>query len=155
MKIDHQNLKECFSLFATGVMIATTNIEGKNYGLTINSFSSVSLDPALCLFSIGKDSFNLEYFRRSTSFALNILSASQTSLAKDFASQDYVKKWQNSSFELSQNNNPIFSGINGYIECSNHQIIEAGDHYIFLGKIVDCAKLSDEDGLIYYKHQFC
>ncbi len=155
MTINHQDLKECFSLFATGVMIASTNVDGKNYGLTINSFSSVSLDPPLCLFSIGKESFNLEYFRKSRSYALNILSVSQEGLARDFASHNHEEKWQNNLFKASKNNNPIFAGVSGYIECANHQIIEAGDHYIFLGEVITCEKLNDEEGLVYYKSEFC
>ncbi len=155
MTISQSDLKECFSLFATGVMIASTNVEGRNYGLTINSFSSVSLEPPLCLFSIGNESFNLDYFKQTKSYALNILSASQQELARNFAGRDHVAKWQNANFKMSQNNNPIFAGVSGYIECVNHQIIEAGDHHIFIGDIVNCVQESDETGLLYYKGQFC
>lgn len=155
MTINQSDLKECFSLYATGVMIATTNVEGDNYGLTINSFTSVSLDPALCLFSIGNNSFNLDYFKKTESYVFNILSASQLDLAKDFAGRDHGQKWQNSNFKMSKNNNPIFTGVSGYIECTNHQIIEAGDHHMFLGEVVSCSKENEETGLIYYKGQFC
>lgn len=154
MTINQKDLRESFSLFATGVMVATTNVDGQNYGLTINSFSSVSLDPALCLFSIGNESFNLEYFKKSKSFALNTLSKNQLDLAKDFAGSDYQGRWGRASFDISQNNNPIFEGSNGYIECVNHQIIEAGDHHLFIGRVVDFAKLNDEESLIYHKSRF-
>ncbi len=155
MTINQVELKECFSLFATGVMIATTNVEGKNYGLTINSFSSVSMDPPLCLFSIGSESYNLDFFKKSKSFALNILSTDQLGLAKDFAAHNCSSKWNKESFNISGEGNPIFTNSNGYLECTKHQVIEAGDHHIFIGEVVDCGKLSDGDGLVYYKGGFC
>ncbi len=153
--MDNHDLKECFSLFATGVMIAATNVDGKNYGLTINSFSSVSLSPPLLLFSIGNGAYNLDYFKNSDSYILNILNVSQLDLAKKFAGHDHDSKWDGEQFNLTKNGNPIFHGSNAYLECAHHQIVEAGDHHIFIGQVVNFAKIRDEDGLLYYKGEFC
>ena len=150
----HHQLKECFSLFSTGVMIAATNYNGHNYGLTINSFSSVSLDPPLCLFSIGSNSHSLEAFKNSGSFTLSILSSQQKDLASKFASHDHESKWQNCDIRSSKLENPIFNNCNGFFECSNYKIVEAGDHHIFIGEIIDFAKENDEQGLLYYKGSF-
>jgi flavin reductase (DIM6/NTAB) family NADH-FMN oxidoreductase RutF len=151
---DHHKLKECFSLFSTGVMIATTKYQGENCGLTINSFSSVSLEPPLALFAIGNESYNLNAFKNSDSYILNILSQSQLDLAKDFSSHDHNNKWQDNNYTTSANENPIFEGSIGYIECKHHEIVKAGDHHIFIGQVTDFAKLKDEDALLYCKGQF-
>ena len=150
----HHQLKECFSLFSTGVMIAATNFNGHKHALTINSFSSVSLDPPLCLFSIGNNSYNLEAFKNSGSFTLSILSSQQEELAMKFAGHDHENKWQNIDITTSKLENPIFNGCNGFLECRTYKIIEAGDHHIFIGEVIDFAKQSDENALLYYRGGF-
>ena len=150
----HKDIKECFSLFPTGVMIAATGYQEKYFGLTINSFSSVSLEPELVLFSIGSHSYNLDAFKNSDSYILNMMANSQLELAKDFASHDHDRKWINADFTATKNSNPLFKNSLGFIECKHHKIIEAGDHNIFIGEVIDFAKLSEEDALQYYKGSF-
>lgn len=154
MIFDEKELRQCFSLFATGVMIATVNYQEKLCGLTINSFSSVSLKPPLLLFSIANQSSNLEIFRNSKSYSLNILSKNQLNLALEFAKANNEAKWQVEKYDLTKNNNPVFQNSIAFFECVHHKIVEAGDHHIFIGEIIDFAKIKDEDGLFYYKSNF-
>ena len=88
-----KKLRDCFSLFATGVMIASTNYAEKNFGMTINSFASISLNPPLLLFAINNKSSNLNIFKKSKTFSLNILSGDQIDLAKEFAKPNNENKW--------------------------------------------------------------
>lgn len=152
--IDQQNLKSCFGSFATGVMIATTHFEGKNYGLTINSFASVSLDPALLLFSIDNKSSNLNAFLQSQHFALSILSESQLALAQEFAKAGNDSKWNLEKYFLAKHEAPIFENAIGYFECLQYDIVQAGDHHIIIGKIIDCKKTSNAKSLIYLNSKF-
>lgn len=155
MILNEQDLKSCFSLFATGVMVAaTSDSQGKNQGLTINSFSSVSLSPPLLLFSIGNSSHNLDIFKNSQSYSLNIMAKNQLDLALEFAKPNNDKKWLTEEYQLTKNNNPIFKNSLGFFECIHHKIVEAGDHHVFIGEIIDCAVLNDDEALLYCKSKF-
>lgn len=155
--MDIRNLKDCFAKFATGVMIAATG-RGDNsdvHGLTINSFSSVSLEPPLVLFSVGNDSSNLEKFRNNSFFTLNILSADQKDIAAEFAKPSNEEKFLKSKYLFSANGCPIFEGVMAYMECKIDKIILAGDHHIIIGEVVDFNNnSSDQSPLLYFKSQF-
>ena len=153
MALDDE-LKKCFSKFTTGVAIASASGGGKNIGLTINSFSSVSLDPALLSFCIGSKSANLEYFLENDYFSINILSAKQQKLAQEFAKADNEAKWGVEKCSFSANNAIIFENSLSYFECKKYQVLEAGDHHIIIGKITDFANLNDEKALIYHNSKY-
>ncbi len=155
MNFDNQKLREAFGLFATGVMIASTIVDEKIKGLTINSFSSVSLNPPLVLFSIGNESSSLDVFRATKSYSLNILSKNQLEVAKDFAKSSLDKEKQLANYSLSDYNNPVFENSLAYFDCIHHQIIKAGDHHIFIGEIINFAKVVEGEGLFYYRGEFC
>ena len=152
--MNQRELRDCFGLFATGVMIATTSFEEALYGMTINSFASVSLDPALLLFSIDNKSSNLQVFQKAKNFTLSVLSEKQLLLAQEFAKPANKKKWQIEQHFNRKSLSPIFQNSLGYFECETYKIIEAGDHHIFIGKIIDCAKLNDFKPLIYLGGKF-
>jgi flavin reductase (DIM6/NTAB) family NADH-FMN oxidoreductase RutF len=156
--VTQKTLRDCFGLFPTGVMIASTNFKDKFYGLTINSFSSVSLDPPLLLFSIDNQSSNLTAFKKSQYFSLNILSVKQINLAKEFAKPLNHHKWtQQKSAEpyfLGKFGNPVFENSLGFFECEQHKIIKAGDHHVIIGKIIDFSKLNLKPPLFYVKGEF-
>lgn len=149
-----KELRDCFSLFTTGVIISTTNFAGQNYGMTINSFASVSLDPALLLFSIDSKSSNLNAFQKGEHFSLSILSNKQLNLAQEFARPANEQKWKVEEHFLDKTNAPIFKNSLGYFECEKHDIIAAGDHHIIIGKIINHSKLSDDQPLLYLNSRF-
>ncbi len=152
--MNERDLRDCFGTFATGVMIASTSFEGKLYGMTINSFASVSLDPALLLFSIDNDSANLPAFKQAKHFSLSTLSAAQLTLAQEFAKPANDKKWQVGSYSLSEKQVPIFQNSLSYFECERHQIVEAGDHHILIGRIIDAKKMQQDKPLMYLNGAF-
>lgn len=151
--MNERDLRDCFGLFATGVMIAATQFEGKKYGMTINSFSSLSLNPALLLFSIDNKSYNLAAFQKSQSFTLSILGEKQLILAQEFARPANEGKWRVENI-LPQQNHIIFENSIGYFNCEKQNIISAGDHQIIIGKIVNCAKLKQDKPLLYLNGAF-
>lgn len=153
--MNERELRDCFGLFATGVMIASTNFKDELYGMTINSFASVSLNPPMLLFSIGNESYNLKYFKKTKYFTLNILSVDQLKLAQEFARKGNQHKWAMEEFYLTHKKNPVFNNSLGFFECKKHKMIKAGDHHILIGEIVDFAKFNDLKPLTYIKSQFC
>lgn len=147
-----RHLRDCFGCFATGVTIATTvAASGELAGVTINSFSSVSLDPALLLFSLDNTSSALKIFQESSHFVLNILTERQIDLSINFA-RSSENKWSGVEFSSgSITGSPIIKGALAYLECKKDAVYVAGDHTIFIGHVLQCDKLSEEKPLVYYQ----
>lgn len=154
MKIDEHIFKQCLGCFATGVTVVTyvDNI-GKNHGITINSFASLSLDPPLILFNLAKDSNNYDIFKTATKFTVNILSELQLNISKHFAFAK-ADKWQNIEFLIGKNNCPILDGIVAYIECDLKEQYDGGDHTIIIGEVTNLKKLADTKPLIYFHGKY-
>ncbi len=124
------------------------------FGMTINSFSSVSLNPPLVSFCIDNKSSNLELFKKNRTFSLNILSEQQQNLSSGFATPKNTKKWDIEAYSLGQYGNPIFENSLAYFECKKHRIIKAGDHHIVIGEIIDFAKLNESQPLLYFQGKY-
>lgn len=153
--MDSKKLRENFGLFSTGVCIATTCDTDKSNFITINSFSSVSLDPALLLFSIANKSNNLEAFANNTKFAINILAKDQVEISKIFSKSERSQFNIENFFHKSSLNNLILQDCLGYFECKKHKIIEAGDHNIIIGEIMNFSQINPEkEPLIYFKGKY-
>lgn len=131
--------------FATGVAIATMGTkETDRWGLTVNSFSSVSLDPPLVLFSIDKDASCHDAFTSSQSFGINILSATQKDLSDRFSFVKDEDRFE--GIDLipgTPEEPPLIAGCMGHIVCTLHQTVAGGDHTILIGKVRHIA-LSDD-----------
>lgn len=124
------------------------------FGMTINSFSSISLKPPLISFCIDNTSSNLQLFKKNKYFSLNILSEVQLELAQGFATPKNSSKWGIEPYFFGKNGNPIFENSLGFFECRKHKIVKAGDHHIIIGEVVDFAKLSDAKPLLYFQGKF-
>lgn len=146
-------LRRAFGKFATGVAIATTIDRDDNpIGLTINSFSSVSLDPPLVLWSLVTRSPNLDVFRNSSHFAINILSRDQQDISNTFArpTEDRFAglDWHRGLADL-----PVIQGTIATFECRRTMTIEAGDHVVFFGAVEECEQ-SDLDPLLFFSGKY-
>jgi flavin reductase (DIM6/NTAB) family NADH-FMN oxidoreductase RutF len=124
------------------------------FGMTINSFSSLSLEPPLVQFAVNNKSSNLSLFKKNRYFSLNILGLEQKELASAFATPKNSKKWTVEPYFFGKFGNPIFQNSLVFFECKKHRVIKAGDHHIIIGEIIDCAKMSDENPLLYYRGKF-
>lgn len=133
---DAKAFRRALGNFATGVTIMTAqNANGERVGVTANSFNSVSLDPALILWSIDKNSSSFKIFEEATHFAVNILSAAQINLSNKFARRG-EDKFSDVEFDLGQGSSPLFKNCSATFECEKFDILEGGDHWIILGKVV-------------------
>lgn len=155
---DFKKLRENFGLFTTGVAVASTvgEKDNKNF-ITINSLSSVSLDPALLLFCIDNKSTNFEAFVNSKSFAINLLTKEQQDISTLFAKpeKDRAHHDLDELFFKSRRNNFILNDSLGYFECERQNVVKAGDHRIIIGKIENFAKINpDKKPLLYYKGSY-
>ncbi|UIJ77494.1 MULTISPECIES: p-hydroxyphenylacetate 3-hydroxylase reductase component [unclassified Acinetobacter] len=137
VKIDPMKFRRALGNFATGVTIMTAqNADGEKVGVTANSFNSVSLDPALILWSIDKNSSSYHVFEQATHFAVNILSGSQIELSNKFSRRN-IDKYEGTSYHEGAGKAPILDNCSAVFECERHQILEGGDHWIIVGKVVN------------------
>ena len=151
---DPRTLRDALGCFATGVTVVTTLDEaGQPVGLTANSFSSVSLDPPLILFCLARSSSNLERFRRAEHFAINVLHIGQQPMSGVFA-RSSAERFDGVAWESWDTGAPILSGSLASFECATHQVVEAGDHLVFIGRVTRARFEPRRDPLLYFRGRY-
>ena len=140
--------------FLTGVTVVTTSDgAGGHQGITANSFTSVSLDPPLVLFCIGKQSSSCAVFTESPGYNIHILRADQRELATQFTRGTPEEKFAGVEIRKTETGAPLIEGVGSWLACRTMQVIDAGDHYILLGEVYECGE-SDYRPLGFFQSQF-
>lgn len=132
---DKRELRNVLGTFVTGVTVVTTRAsDGKLYGVTANSFSSVSLDPPFVLWSQSVTSSSHPAFRDTDHFAVNILSDDQVHLSDHFA-KSQPDKFSGVDFVDGIGGTPLLQGTAAYLECTKVATYPGGDHVVYLGRV--------------------
>lgn len=126
--------RRCLGEFATGVTVITAHQNGAFYGMTSNSFASVSLDPPLILWSIKRDSQSFPVFEACTHFAVNVLAQDQVELSQNFA-RSGPDKFDAVVWSEGQGKAPVLGNVAAVFECSAEGSYDGGDHLILLGRV--------------------
>jgi flavin reductase (DIM6/NTAB) family NADH-FMN oxidoreductase RutF len=151
---DTRALRQALGRFATGVTVVSTRCPtGKLVGLTANSFSSVSLDPPLVLWSLRRSAASLASFTGSRHFAVNILAADQEALSSHFA-RSSPDKFADLEYGVGLGGSPVLPGTLATLECRLENEMEGGDHVIFLGRVLR-ASYRDGEPLIFSAGSYC
>ncbi len=133
--IDVVSLRKALGGFLTGVTVVTTiDPQGLPRGMTANSFTSVSLDPPLVLICIGRTAASYDAFRQAKTFAISILGEDQRDVSGLFASKT-ADKFERSSWRREATGAPVINDALGWLDCSVHDQVAAGDHLILVGKV--------------------
>ncbi len=133
--LSEKALRACFGQFATGVTVVTARGEGgAPLGITMNSFSSVSLDPPLVLFCMAKTANNFEKFLAVTSYAVNVLGRDQQEYSVRFANSR-PDPWAGVPWDEGQTGAPLLRDRIAALECRPHAQHEGGDHVIFVAQV--------------------
>jgi len=133
--IDPREFRNALGTYATGVTIITAaGTDGKPYGLTCNSFASVSLNPPLVLWSLVRYSSSLNAFQNATHFAVNVLGASQQALSNKFAKSS-DEKFVGVEWSPGLGNAPLLKECVANFQCRSVNRYYGGDHVIFLGAV--------------------
>ena len=155
MTIDQREFRNALGCFASGVTVITTLDEnGGPVGLTINSFSSLSLDPPLVLFCLDRKVTSFDAFQNNSHFAVNVLAEDQEDLSRRFA-QVGPDKWVGVEFSAWDSGCPIFEECLANIECDVDTIADGGDHVVITGTVKQFRY--DEDGarpLLFYRGRY-
>jgi flavin reductase (DIM6/NTAB) family NADH-FMN oxidoreductase RutF len=147
-------LRDAMSHFATGVTVVTTHFEGQDYGMTCNSFSTVSLEPALVLWSIRKESLSHSAFTQSNGYMVSVLASHQQAVAMQFTHGIQADRFHNVPVLRSKTHqHPLVSGAVAWFDCQLEQVVTAGDHDILIGSVVDFGS-HDGESLVYSQRHF-
>ena len=123
--------------FSTGVTIVTCVDEnGKWLGLTANSFSSLSLDPPLVLWSLREASAKVAAFASAPHFAVNVLAESQVNLSRRFASRVEDPFAEQGAWSLGDHGSPVLDGCVAVFESALYAQHAVGDHRLFIGRVL-------------------
>lgn len=135
MSFSSREFRDALGNFATGVCVITANPEGwEPFGMTVNSFASVSLDPPLLLWSLQNDSDMYSAFAKASSFAVNILRAEQQDLSTLYAKKgDHVLS--SAHFEIGAGGTPVLPQTMVSMECDVEARYPGGDHVILIGRV--------------------
>jgi len=139
--------------FATGITVVTTRDgNGNPYGLTVNSFTSVSLDPVLVLVCLDNRLSGLDSFRKSKHFGVSMLSDRQEDISRMFAKKDSERP--SSIYLEGKLGLPLIRNSLAVMECEVKNVYAGGDHQIFLGEVMAAEVLQPEGALLYFRGKY-
>ena len=136
-QLDSKALRNAFGSYMTGVTVITAMTDdGKPVGFTANSFTSVSLEPPLLLVCPAKSLSSFDVFANCENFAVNILSEDQQNISNIFAgSKD--DRFSQIDWHTDEQGNPIINGALTHFSCKTERNLEAGDHHLLVGQVLD------------------
>jgi flavin reductase (DIM6/NTAB) family NADH-FMN oxidoreductase RutF len=154
MTFDAIDFRNALGCFATGITVVTAQTADQQpLGVTINSFSSVSLDPPLVLFSLARVGGHCQEFISAGKFAVNVLAQHQRSLSDRF-SMARDNRFEGIDYELGANGCPVFPGSLVVFECETFEVHDGGDHAVFICKVTHVMAGEEEPALIFHRGQY-
>ena len=150
MSIDGRELRNALGRFATGVCVITALDENNRpLGMTANSFSSVSLDPPLVLWSLQNNSEVYETFAKPRVFAINVLASEQLDLSNQYAKKgDHLL--DEAHYRIGRTGAPVIRNALVSFECSLDATHEGGDHLIIVGRVEEMSSRPDGNPLLFF-----
>lgn len=138
--MDPRHLRNALGRFTTGVTVVTCrDAQGRCFGLTANSFNALSLEPPLVLWSLRNASPAMVAFEAAPRFAVNVLAEAQVEVSRRFAARE-EDRFAEGAWALGEHGAPVLAGCAAVFECEtvSHQV--AGDHRLFIGRVLACSE---------------
>ncbi|MEL6920069.1 MAG: flavin reductase family protein [Pseudomonadota bacterium] len=151
--LNEAELKRAMGCFATGVTIVTANHLGTDIGMTCNSFNTVSLDPAMVLWSIRKESGSRDAFVNADGYMINILAGDQQETAMQFTRGSHADRFDGVPADRLSSGRLMLTDAVAWFDCALENVVSAGDHDILIGRILSFAS-TQRDPLMYVKGRF-
>jgi len=153
--IHEDHFRMVLGRFPTGVVVVTAlDPAGEPLGMTVGSFTSVSLDPPLVAFLPGKSSQSWRALRDAGSrYCINVLSADQENVCRSIATRK-ADKFVDIPWTLSPGGHPIVSGATAYIDCIREAVYDAGDHQIVIGRVAALDSIGSQDPLVFLRGRY-
>lgn len=154
LSVTPESLREVSGLFPTGIAVVTARAGGAElYGVTINSFSSVSLDPPLVLFSLWRGLHTLEALLSAKAFAIHILRDDQRHLSTRFA-KTLSNKWDDVRYREGVTGCPVLEPALALMECTLYAQYDGGDHVIIVGRVAHMERDPGENPLVFFRGRY-
>ncbi len=154
MSFDQREFRDAVARFPTGVAVVTArDDQGELLGVTVNSVTSVSLQPALMSFSLGKHLHSLQKFIDVQHFAINVLREDQHAISTRFATAG-SDKWAAVSPDVGVFGCPIIRPNVAAFECERYACYEGGDHLIFIGRVLRLETADHGEPLVFYRSRY-
>lgn len=149
--LDKATLRAALGAFATGIVVVTArNGEGAARAITVNSFTSVSLEPPLILFCLDKAAFHYGAFAAAPAFAVNVLAEGHEALSNRFACEA-EDGFEDLETEVLATGAPVFPQALAALDCAREATHEAGDHLILIGRVKALKTPRATDPLLYFR----
>ena len=149
---DQGRFREVLGHFATGITIVTAMEDEGPVGFTCQSFTSLSLDPALIALAPARTSTSWPKIAAAGAFCVNILSSDQEALCRTFAASG-ADKFAGVGWSTAATGAPVLDGALAFIDCHLEQIHDAGDHELVIGRVLDMG-VGEGTPLLYYRSGF-
>jgi flavin reductase (DIM6/NTAB) family NADH-FMN oxidoreductase RutF len=151
---DPRTLRDALGCFATGVTVVTCVDEhGRPAGLTVNSFTSVSLDPPLLLVCIHKLAGSADALTGAPNFAINVLQTGQQPASITFSTR-IENRFGTTPWSCGEAGAPILKDSLGVFECERFAVYDGGDHHILVGQVVKASFDASLDPLLYFRGRY-
>ncbi|MCL6599718.1 MAG: flavin reductase family protein [Alicyclobacillus macrosporangiidus] len=152
--MDPQAFRRAMGMFATGVTVLATEVEGNIHGMTANAFSSLSLDPPLILVCLNRGTKMEGLLKHRAKFSVNMLSRDQEALSRHFAGghgNQHTPEFRFTAFAGV----PQLEGCLCTVACEVYDVLEGGDHVIVLGRVFGLDTASGEtEPLLFWKGKY-
>ena len=154
--MNEQDFKDAMSAWASGVsVVACRGADGNAYGLTVSSFSSLSMDPPLALVCLNTSNRLPHLIRETGTFAISILAEGQDAVSNHFASRGREPSPElGVPSEALANGQPAVAGAAAQLACTVHAMIEQGTHLIVVGRLTEARSAGDAAPLVYFKRAY-
>ncbi|CEJ13499.1 p-hydroxyphenylacetate 3-hydroxylase, reductase component [bacterium YEK0313] len=152
--LDPRAFRDALGRFTTGVTVVTTGARGHRSGVTVNSFSSLSLDPPLVLWSLARSSSSHAAFAEATHFAVHVLAEDQEALARQFA-RSGIDRFAGIAVAEGPGGLPVLPDAAARFECRTLCRHWGGDHVIFVGQVEAFSLAADRRPLIFHAGTMC
>ncbi len=151
--VSGEDFRRACGRFATGVAVASVLDEsGTAHGLTVSSFTSVSLTPPLILICLGHEITMIDAFRQASHFAISVLREEDERISQRFATRGQ-DRFDRIAWHPGQTGTPLVDCALATMECETHQRIVSGDHDILVGRVI-ATKIEDGAPLVYYASRY-
>lgn len=149
---DTRAFRRCLAQFGTGVTVITAQAGDLRAGVTVNSFSSLSLDPPLILWAINRESKSRPVFEAATHFAVNVLASDQIEVSRCFATPA-DDKFARVAWERGEWGAPVLSNVLATLECESEARYEGGDHILMVGRVKRFSRF-EKDPLLFVQGRY-
>ena len=149
-RFDSAKFRQVLGHFPTGVTVVTADADGDRVGMAVGSFTSLSLDPPLVLFCPAKTSSSWPKIEQAGAFCVNVLAEDQEHVCRVFASKE-PDKFATIGHRTEVTGAPVIDGVLAWIDCTIDQVVDAGDHYVVIGKVEALDSVDHGGPLVFFR----